>query len=136
MRIDFTDTDESAFEPLPVGEYRLQIANITETTTGENSKNPGEPMLKVELDVVDGKYAGRKLFDNLLPTIPSIKGRVMNFLSALGEDTDGELEVDWDDYVGEEVMARVQKKKATEEFDEGNKISKYKPVPQDVAAMP
>lgn len=136
MRIDFTDTDESTFEPLPPGEYRLQISNMTETETSENSKNPGEPMIKVELTVSDGQYENRKLFDNLLPTIPSIKGRVMNFLNALGEDTEGELEVDWDDYVGEEVIARVATKKATAEYDEGNRVTKYKPVPSDVAAMP
>ena len=52
--------DERSFEPLPVGDYNCQIteSEIIETRTG------GE-MLKLTLEVIDGPFANRKVWDNL-----------------------------------------------------------------------
>jgi Protein of unknown function (DUF669) len=52
--------DERSFEPLPAGDYNCQITDseIVETRTG------GE-MLKLTLEVIDGPYANRKVWDNL-----------------------------------------------------------------------
>lgn len=52
--------DERSFEPMPAGDYNCQITDseIVETKTG------GE-MLKLTLEVIDGPFANRKVWDNL-----------------------------------------------------------------------
>jgi len=52
--------DERSFEPMPAGDYNVQIieSEVVPTKTG------GE-MLKLTLEVLDGQYANRKIWDNL-----------------------------------------------------------------------
>jgi hypothetical protein len=40
-------------KPAPKGKYELQITGATMTETGENSKHPGAPMIKVTLGFTD-----------------------------------------------------------------------------------
>lgn len=40
-------------KPVPKGKYDLMITNATVTTTGENSKHPGAPMIKAVLGFAD-----------------------------------------------------------------------------------
>lgn len=74
--------DERSFEPLPVGDYNCQITDseIIATRTG------GE-MLKLTIEVIDGPYANRKIWDNLNirnsnPTAQSIAHRTLADLCA------------------------------------------------------
>ncbi|KIU33266.1 hypothetical protein SR39_13555 [Methylobacterium radiotolerans] len=74
--------DERSFEPIPQGDYNCQIteSEIVETRTG------GE-MLKLTLEVIDGPYANRKIWDNLNirnnnPTAQSIAHRTLADLCA------------------------------------------------------
>jgi hypothetical protein len=52
--------DDRSFEPMPAGDYNVQIveSEVVSTKTG------GE-MLKLTLEVLDGQYANRKVWDNL-----------------------------------------------------------------------
>jgi hypothetical protein len=52
--------DERSFEPMPAGDYPCQIVDSEIVTT----KSGGE-MLKLTLEVTDGQYANRKVWDNL-----------------------------------------------------------------------
>lgn len=74
--------DERSFEPMPAGDYNCQIteSEIVETRTG------GE-MLKLTIEVIDGPYANRKVWDNLNirnnnPTAQSIAHRTLADLCA------------------------------------------------------
>jgi hypothetical protein len=49
------------FEVIPAGDYRVQI---TGSEMQENSQKTGS-YLKLELEIIDGDQAGRKLFDRL-----------------------------------------------------------------------
>lgn len=53
--------DDRNFEPLPAGTYKLQVieSRLQETSTGS-----GE-MLVLTLEVIDGPYANRRLWDRL-----------------------------------------------------------------------
>lgn len=53
--------DDRNFEPIPAGTYKLQVidSNLQETSTGS-----GE-MLVLTLEVIDGPYTGRRIWDRL-----------------------------------------------------------------------
>lgn len=52
--------DERSFEPMPAGDYNVQIVESEVAQT----KNGGD-MLKLTLEVIDGPFANRKVWDNL-----------------------------------------------------------------------
>jgi hypothetical protein len=56
------ETVENDYTPLPVGEYK---AVITASEVCETKSNPDNKYLKFTFEVIDGKYKGRKLFENL-----------------------------------------------------------------------
>lgn len=49
------------YEVIPEGEYRIQITN----SSMENTKDNTGQYLKLELEIMEGQQAGRKLFDRL-----------------------------------------------------------------------
>ena len=49
-----------SFDPLPAGEY---IAHVVSSEVKSNKANTGE-LLKMEWDILDGEYTGRKVFAN------------------------------------------------------------------------
>ena len=73
--MDFKNFDASAiaprqaFELLPPGKYTAVISDSEEKRT---KKNDGS-YLALELTIVDGEHAGRKLFDNLNLNNPTAK---------------------------------------------------------------
>ena len=56
---------KSEFEPLPIGDYVAKI----ETCELVKSKTDKD-MLKVRWAVTEGEFEGRKLFDNVVLTVP------------------------------------------------------------------
>lgn len=52
---------QDSFAALPVGEYRAMISSVTDK---ENKKGTGN-YLSFELEIIEGKYENRKLFDNV-----------------------------------------------------------------------
>lgn len=62
LNFDSTDVEPNqAFTALPAGEYNAEITD----SDMENTKSGTGQFLKLELTVVDGEYAGRKVFDRL-----------------------------------------------------------------------
>jgi len=53
--------EPSGFDVLPAGEYRAAIVNSEMKMT----KSGNGKYLKLEIEILDGKYKGRKLWDNL-----------------------------------------------------------------------
>jgi hypothetical protein len=108
-KLNKTDYDSNSgnFEPIPEGEYLLQIMDFKERET----KN-GDPMIGVQLEVVDGDHAGRFVFHNVIlykPTSPGIKGMGMtrHFLHCIGEPYEGDIDVDTDNWIPRQVRAEV-----------------------------
>lgn len=52
----------SGFDPFPPGDYLVQV---TESDIVDSQKTEGAKLLKLTFEVLDGPYAGRKIFENL-----------------------------------------------------------------------
>ena len=79
------------FEPLPPGRYVVQIVNSEMRPT----KDGMGQLLWLELDVLEGEYAGRKLFDrlNLINNNPTTVEIAQRTLSAICHAV-GKMQVD------------------------------------------
>lgn len=98
LNLDFSSVPSR--EPLAEGVYTLRIAKVEETTS-----STGNPMLKVEYDVI-GVEGGRKLWDNFV-LIDKALWKLKELFDALGIDTSSIVEMDVQELVGLEVQAKV-----------------------------
>ena len=98
INLDFSSVPSR--EPLEEGVYHLQIAKVEETNS-----STGNPMLKVEYDVM-GVEGNRKLWDNYV-LIDKCLWKVKELFDALGIDTSALVEMDVNELVGLEVQAKV-----------------------------
>jgi hypothetical protein len=60
--VDFNTVEDTSFEALPKGMYPCQIAECEFTY----SQSSGNPMWTLQLEVSEGEFAGRKLFNHLV----------------------------------------------------------------------
>ena len=117
INLDFSSVPSR--EPLEEGVYHLQIAKVEETTS-----STGNPMLKVEYDVL-GVEGNRKLWDNYV-LIAKCLWKVKELFDALGIDTSALVEMDVDELVGLEVQAKVIQE--TYNGDIQNRVKKVMPL--------
>lgn len=117
INLDFSSVPSR--EPLEEGVYHLQIAKVEETTS-----STGNPMLKVEYDVL-GVEGNRKLWDNYV-LIDKCLWKVKELFDALGIDTSALVEMDVDELVGLEVQAKVIQE--TYNGDIMNRVKKVMPL--------
>ena len=117
LNLDFSSVPSR--EPLEEGVYRLCIAKVEETTS-----STGNPMLKVEYDVV-GVDGNRKLWDNYV-LIDKCLWKVKELFDAVGVDTSNIVEMDVQELVGLEVQGKV----VQEDYsgDTVNRIKKILPM--------
>ena len=59
--------DGECVEP-PDGNYEVKVTKLELGQTGEKSKTPGMPMLKVWFDILAGDFKGQKIFMNQMLT--------------------------------------------------------------------
>ena len=117
LNLDFSSVPSR--EPLEEGVYHLRIAKVEETTS-----STGNPMLKVEYDVVDVD-GNRKLWDNYV-LIDKCLWKVKELFDAIGVDTSELVEMDVTELVGMEVNAKVIQE--TYNGDIVNRIKKVMPI--------
>lgn len=117
LNLDFSSV--SSREPLEEGVYHLQIAQVEEATS-----STGNPMLKVEYDVLDVE-GGRKLWDNYV-LIDKCLWKVKELFDALGVDTSEIVEMDVQELVGMDVNAKVIQE--TYNGDVVNRVKKVMPA--------
>ena len=117
INLDFSSIPSR--EPLEEGIYHLQIAKVEETNS-----STGNPMLKVEYDVL-GVEGNRKLWDNYV-LIDKCLWKVKELFDALGIDTSALVEMDVDELVGLEVQAKVIQE--TYNGDIMNRVKKVMPL--------
>ncbi len=110
-------TDRSA---VPQGTYHVVV------DSAELVEKPGKtPYVKTVFTIVEGEHKGRKLFKNFTWTekaLPFMKG----FLVAINYATDAEVEIDWNEWKGEQLAVRV-----THKMFEGEpqaEVSQYIPL--------
>ena len=117
INLDFSSVPSR--EPLEEGVYHLQIAKVEETNS-----STGNPMLKVEYDVL-GVEGNRKLWDNYV-LIDKCLWKVKELFDALGIDTSALVEMDVNELVGLEVQAKVIQE--TYNGDVMNRVKKVMPL--------
>ena len=117
LNLDFSSVPSR--EPLEEGVYHLRIAKVEETTS-----STGNPMLKVEYDVMDVE-GNRKMWDNYV-LIDKCLWKVKELFDAIGVDTSELVEMDVTELVGMEVNAKVIQE--TYNGDIVNRIKKVMPV--------
>lgn len=62
LMVDLNDVEDVSFEALPRAMYDCQIADCE----FGYSQSKGTPMWTLQLEVVEGEYAGRKLFSHMV----------------------------------------------------------------------
>lgn len=117
LNLDFSSIPSR--EPLEEGVYHLRIAKVEETTS-----STGNPMLKVEYDVMDVE-GNRKLWDNYV-LIDKCLWKVKELFDAIGVDTSELVEMNVTELVGMEVNGKVIQE--TYNGDIVNRIKKVMPV--------
>ena len=111
--LDFSKIEDvQDFSPLPDGKYLCQLSEIEETTTQHDDE-----MWKLRFEVIEGKFIGRLIFDNLVFSEAALK-RAKLICSRLGLDVSGELDLTPKLIEGRKCYVSV----VTEEYedDEGN----------------
>lgn len=89
MEIDFGAVEDAEdFSPVPDGKYHVRVVEIEEKVTRN-----GDPMWNLTLEVQEGPYAGRTIWDSLTFTAAALK-RVKLVLSRLGVDVSGKVKLD------------------------------------------
>lgn len=122
------------FEVIPAGEYRVQVVQSDMKPT----KNGDGQYLWLELDILDGDYANRKIFDrinleNANSQTVEIAKRVFSALchatGVIGAQDSEELHY-------KPCIAVVQVRPAKGEYGPSNQIRTYKPVDVATANIP
>ena len=117
--------DERSFDPLPAGDYNCQIVESDVVAT-----KSGGDMLKLTLEVIDGPYENRKVWDNLNirnsnPDAQRIAHRALADLCAavgVGAITDSDV-LHFKPFV---AQLKVETDKSGQ-YDPQNRVKKYKP---------
>lgn len=103
MVYDFSEVDEAEdYSPPPAGDYLCYVADATdEYENGQKriSRN-GDEMWNIKLEIGDGDYAGRYIYDNLVFAAGKAMGRVKYVLKRLGFDISGKLDINPEDLIG------------------------------------
>lgn len=125
LNFDANDHEPTgSFEPIPAGKYPVVVES---SETKPYNSGPGE-YLKLTLQIIDGHYKGRKLFDNLNLDHPN-KTTVeiaQRQLSALCHATKVMKPSDSTQLHDIAVMAEVKVTPAKGDYGPGNKIQTYK----------
>lgn len=82
------DRTESGFEPIPEGSYKVIAQDFD-----ERKAQSGTPYVSVMMEIVEGQYAGRKLFRNLMLEGPG-KFTLYQFLDAVRAPKTGEAPIE------------------------------------------
>ena len=125
LDFDTTDLPKDDFSTLPKGWYPVQItsANIVPTKAGTGK------ILKLELSVIGGEYAGRKIFDGINISNPNDKAQEIGRkqLGSLLESIGKVGEKDVSKFVLCRCKASVRVDDGDGAFGPSNKVNRYAP---------
>ena len=76
-------TNTGDFVDVPKGDYEVKVVKLELGETGERSKTPGMPMVKVWFEVLAGEYKGQKIFMNQMLTSGFGIHKMNEFLASL-----------------------------------------------------
>ena len=98
INLDFNLEDvKNSFEPLPTDKYICKLVK-QELTTSKS----GKPMIKIEWNIIEGEYAGRKIFDNI---VLSVDWKVKQYSELIGASSGKQIDPDL--FVGVEAVLEI-----------------------------
>ena len=128
--------DQKSFRPAPAGVYTLELTDYKEDTV-KNGDNKGATLLKFTYEIrsEDEALDGKKVWDNATVTKKAMF-RIKAMIKAFGVEVDDsenadDVEVEWDDFLGESLVARLSLVPATKDPNTGreyaakNSIAKF-----------
>ena len=126
--------DMKDFTPLPAGEY---LAHVVSSEVKQNSSNTGE-LLKMEWDIIDGQYAGRKVFANynLSHTNPKAAEIGQQQLAAACKAMGLGAVQDSEQLHAIPCVIKLKIRPAKGDYGPSNDIAAYKPTGAGVTAPP
>lgn len=132
VKVNFSDIKE--FEQLPPGKYHFIIEEGEVQETGEESKHPGNDFWRLTLTVQDGEYAGQHEWVSvMLPpyelyTLFGILRATIGQHEWTEEDLkSGDVDVELDDLIGLEFVARVKPQKGNSDFNNVSRFQAFDP---------
>lgn len=125
IKLDFSNVTGGNFEPLPAGDYKLEIEKVEERVS-----KAGNPMLNMTFNVIDHeKYEGRKVFDLYVLTEKAL-WKLKDLFIAIGKGVDGVVEFDPQELVGEVFIGNITIEE-NEGYDPQNRIKTHKKLPDN-----
>lgn len=122
IKLDFSNITGGGFEPIPAGDYTLEIEEVKEQVS-----KAGNQMLNITFSVIDeGEYKGRKIFEHYVLTEKAL-WRLKELFIALGKDVDGVVAFNPQELVGEIFIGNVIIEES-EGYEPQNKIKKHKKI--------
>lgn len=127
--LDFDANDippAESFEPVPAGWYSMTV----ESSEKRETKNGRGSYIQLELEVMDGPYQGRKIWDRLNlwneneQAVSIAKRQLSSLCHAAGRINIKRTE----ELHGIPVMAKVALRPAKGDYDASNDIKAYKPT--------
>lgn len=125
------EAPENNFDLLPAGKYTLQSVSTELATTKSGGK-----MIKLQLEVTDGQYAGRKVFESFNvqndnhQTVLIALAQIKQLLAACHQNPNQNLTLSlMRGLEGIEFLGHVSVQKSKNpQFDDQNRIRKYEPL--------
>lgn len=120
IKLDFSNVTGGNFEPMPAGDYTLEIEKVESKVS-----KAGNNMLNITYVTVDeGEHKGNKVFDLYVLTEKAL-WKLKDLFTAIGFDTDGLVDFDPEDLVGQTILANVIVEQ-NDGYDPQNKIKAHK----------
>ena len=69
--IEKNDDEETEFQPLPNGEYRVKVANVEKKTY-----QSGNEYVAMVMEIIDGDYTSRKIYNNFHLTVKTAEASI------------------------------------------------------------
>jgi len=124
LNFNANEHEPQSFDVLPPGEYEVCI-------TGSQMKptKTGGEMLELTLQILSGEYQNRKLWDrlNLVNSNPEAVKIANGTLSSICRAVGVLTPKDSSELHNKPLIAKIAIQKATEKYDESNKVKAYKP---------
>lgn len=103
-------------EPIPKGVYRMTVLSCIQTKSSK-----GNDMLELELEIIKGKFKGRRVWDYVVLTKKS-EWKLASLVRALGMKEKGSINPE--KLQGKTLTAKVKLETYSTEDDEGDEITK------------
>ena len=124
ITLDFSNVTGGNYEPIPTGDYVVEIEKVENRTA-----KSGNAMLNITFNVMEGEHEGRKVFDFYVLTEKAL-WKLKDLLVAVGVDTEGMVDLDAEDLVGEVFVANIEIQQSPG-YDPQNRIKRHKPLGED-----